>query len=333
MKFNKTKVEDYLYTYFRKRKLVNLSVGVIVKEEAFFFNYGFENDSAVQGESSLYETGSVTKLFVAAVYASLVHKQQIQLQDTLESLLSDRFDIAPQFRNITIGSLLTHTSGLPRLPEGFLELIGDMDNPYKDFDDSIIIEYLKLGEDAVTNKKYEYSNLGYGILGFILTVIFEKELFAIIKDVILDPLDMSETTILPFAEPGMLLQGYNASNIIKPHWEMNVFQGAGFLVSNTNDIVKYLRGHLDTCGPLFSFLSLTQVFENKNRVALGWHRYGWLATILRINKYIWHNGMTGGFTSYVAINPRAKTGAVALTNKTDELDECMFGVYSYLGIG
>lgn len=332
MKFNKTKTGDYLYKYFRKRKLVNLSVGIILKEEQFFFNYGFENTFTLQGESALYEIGSVTKLFVAAVYASLINKQQIQLQDTLHSLLKDRFEIAPQFRNITIKSLLTHTSGLPRLPGEFLELINDMENPYKDFDDNIIIEYLKLSGDPITNKKYEYSNLGYGILGFILTIKFGKELFTLIKDVILDPLDMNKTTILPFAESETLLQGHNTSNTIKPHWEINVFQGAGFLLSNTTDMVKFLNAHLDSSSPLFPFLALTQVFENKNKVALGWHKYGILGSLLRFNKYIWHNGMTGGFTSYVALNPSAKIGAVALTNKTDDLDECIFGLYVNFGI-
>ncbi len=332
MKFDKTKTENYLYKYFRKRKLENLSVGIILKGEQFFFNYGFENNFPLRGESALYEIGSVTKLFVASVYASLINKQQIQLHETLHSLLNEHFEIAPQFRNITIKSLLTHTSGLPRLPEEFFALIDDMDNPYKDFDDSIIIDYLKLSEDPINNKKYQYSNLGYGILGFILTVKFEKELFAIIKNVILDPLDMSKTTILPFAESETLLQGYNTSNTIKPYWEMNVFQGAGFLLSNTTDMIKFLRAHFDSSSPLFPFLTLTQVFENKNRVALGWHKYGFLATILRFNKYIWHNGMTGGFTSYVTLNPSAKIGAVALTNKTDDLDECIFGLYVNLGI-
>jgi len=330
MKFNKSKVEDYLYKYFCKRKLSNLSVGIIVKEEQFFFNYGFEDTSASKGESALYEIGSVTKLVVAAVYASLAEKQ-IQLQDTLQTLLSDRFDIAPQFRNITIHSLLNHTSGLPRLPEGFLNLIEDIDNPYKQFDDAVIVEYLKLSEEPVGKKKYEYSNLGYGILGFILTVKFEKDLFSIIKEIILDPLDMSDTTILPFADPVLLLSGHNSSNAIVPHWQMNSFQGAGFLLSNTTDMVKFLRAHVDPSNPLFSFLKLTRHFEN-NRVALGWHKYGLLGKILRFNKYIWHNGMTGGFSSYAAINPSANIGAIALTNKTDELDECMFGLYVNPGL-
>jgi len=334
MKFNDTKVEDYLYKYFKKRKLVNLSVGLIVKEEVFFFDYGFENGSPLKGKSAFYEIGSVTKLFVAAVYAFLLHKQQIQLPDTLQTLLGNRFDIAPQFQDITVQSLLNHSSGLPGLPQEFLLLIEDINNPYRDFDDGIIIEYLKLSEDPVAESKYEYSNLGYGILGFILTVKFEKDLFSIIKEIILDPLEMSDTTILSFAASEKLLTGHNSSNTIVPHWEMNSFQGAGFLLSNTTDMVKFLQAHLNSFNPLFPFLTLTRVFENKKRVALGWHNYGVLATFLRLqkSKYIWHNGMTGGFASYISLNTSAKTGAIALTNKTDDLDECMFGLYRILDL-
>jgi CubicO group peptidase (beta-lactamase class C family) len=332
MKFNKIKTENYLYEYFRKRKLPNLSVGIILKEEQFFFNYGFENAISSTGESALYEIGSVTKLFVAAVYASLITKKKIQLQDNLHSLLGDHFDIAPQFRNITIHSLLTHSSGLPRLPEEFLVLIEDIDNPYKNLDDTVITEYLKLSEENIGKRKYQYSNLGYGILGFILTVKFKKDLFSIIKEIILEPLGMSETTVLPFAAPEFLLPGHNAANAIVPHWEMHSFQGAGFLISNTADMVKFLRAQLDPCNSIFPFLKLTQQFDNNDRVALGWHKYGLLGRILRWNKYIWHNGMTGGFSSYIAINPSAGIGAVALTNKTDDLDECMFGLYVKIGI-
>lgn len=332
MTFSKTKIENSLYKYFRKRKLTNLSAGIILKDDQFFFNFGFENPLLLKGESALYEIGSITKLFVAAVYASLVLKQQIQLSDTLQTLLSDRFDIAPQFQNITVQSLLNHSSGLPRLPEEFLILIEDISNPYKEFDDAIIIEYLKLSEDPVAETKYEYSNLGYGILGFILTVKFEKDLFSIIKEIILDPLEMRDTTILPYAATEKLLPGHNSSNTIVPHWEMNSFQGTGYLLSNTADMVKYLQAHLDSFSPLFTFLTLTLVFENKKRVALGWHKYGVLATFLRFNKYIWHNGMTGGFTSYISLNPSAKIGAIALTNKTDDLDECMFDIYVKLGL-
>jgi CubicO group peptidase (beta-lactamase class C family) len=327
MKFNKSKAENYCYRYFKRRKLLNLSIGIRISDEAIFFNYGFEESSTLKGESALYEIGSVTKIFVADIYAFLIHTQQISLRDTLYGLLKDHCEIAGQFRDISIGSLLNHTSGLPRLPESFLGMIEDVNNPYKDFDESIITHYLALSTDPLSKKKYEYSNLGYGILGVILTTKFGKELYAVIKEVILAPFDMNQTTILPYASPEQLLTGHNASNKIMPNWEMNSFQGAGLLLSNTTDMLKFLTAHLDT-NP--SYLAHTMQFEDKNRVAMAWHKYGLLSKILMFNKYLWHNGMTGGFSSYVTINTASKIAAVALTNKADDLTECMIGLYGYL---
>ncbi len=324
---NKLKVENYCYRYFKRRKLLNLSVGLTLQGETYFFNYGFENSSPCRGETALYEIGSITKLFVAAVYAYLAEMEQISLRDNLQHLFKDYFSIAPQFRNISLSSLLDHSSGLPRLPEAFLSIIEDENDPYRDFDENIIKEYLILSTDQLSGKKYLYSNLGYGILGYLLTLKFGKPLLDIFREVILDPFGMTATSALPYARPEQLLKGHNISNRIIAHWQINCFQGAGLLLSNTSDLLKFLKAHVDQ-EP--TYLALTTNFEYGKHVALAWHKYGFLSKILGFHQYLWHNGMTGGFSSYATINTRKKIAAVALTNKTDDLTECMIGLYGYL---
>lgn len=331
MRFNRQKVDTYLQRFFLRRKLINLSVGIIQEDGLSYFNYGFESTPHLDGKFALYELGSITKLFVASVLASSIKKGYIKLHDTLDSLLGGHVEMMPQFRDLTIHSLLAHTSGLPRLPNEFLDSIDDINNPYKNFDESVIVEYLRLSEDEVINKKYEYSNLGYGILGYMLSVLFRKDLFSIIKETILDPLEMNYTCNLPQASHDNLLHGHNTSNHIVPHWEMNVFKGAGFLLSNTFDMTKFLDANLNVTNPLYSSLALTHVFENKNRVALGWHKHGLLSKIIGYHRYIWHDGMTGGFSSYITLNESIVKGAILLTNKSVDLKECALGLYGYLG--
>ncbi len=326
---NKLKAENYCYRYFKRRKLLNLSVGLTIQGEAYYFNHGFENSTTCTGENALYETGSLTKLFVAAVYAYLAYTEQLSLHHTLQQLLKDHFIIAPQFRNINLASLLDHSSGLPRLPEAFLSIIEDENDPYRDFDENIIKEYLILNTDQLSGKQYMYSNLGYGILGYLLTLKLGKPLFDIIKEVILDPLGMTATSALPEAASCQMLNGHSSSNRIMPHWQMNCFQGAGLLISNTNDMLKFLRAQVNG-EP--AYLALTTNFENGKRVAMAWHKYGFLSKMLGFHQFLWHNGMTGGFSSYATINTRKKIAAVAFTNKTDDLTECMIGLYGYLRI-
>lgn len=327
MQFNNTKTNNYFTRYYSKHNLRNLSIGIVKGEDTFFFNYGFDKNDE-KGEFSLYEIGSVTKIFIASTYAYLVNKKQIKPEDTLHDLLGDIYNISDPLRNISLFSMLTHTSGLPRLPHGFTDLISDQENPYKGFNDEIIIKYLKFCADDTSNKKYKYSNLAYGILGFILTEKFKKELFEIFTEIIFRPLEMDQTTILSHINPLKMLQGYNALNRPVPHWEMNSFQGAGFLISSTIDMVKFIKANLYT-SDVSSFLSLTHTFNTK-KVALGWHKYGLLSKIFGFSKFIWHNGMTGGFASYLAINTQSEIGVIILTNKAIDLDECVLGLYGYL---
>lgn len=332
MQFKKDKVQNYLHKYYKRRRLLNLSISIESESERYNFDFGFENPLILNGQLALYEIGSLTKLLIGSTYESLINRGQLCLQDSLYFLLRDKIEIAPQFRKITIESLLTHTSGLPRLPKEFLDAIEDVNDPYKGFTDQLLIEYIRLSDDSILNNRYVYSNLGYGILGLILTIKLEKDLYTILNEIILTPLMMTMTTTLPFAKPELLLEGHNFSNKVVPHWNMDVFQGAGFLISNTTDMMKYLHAHLETNNSL-TFLKLAEHLDNRKRVAFAWHKYGMLSYILRFNKYIWHNGMTGGFSSYATVNPSRKTAIIALTNKSEDLTECILGLYSYLGNG
>jgi CubicO group peptidase (beta-lactamase class C family) len=318
MWYNKAKAENYCYRYYKKRKLLQLSIAFNLQDQSHFINFGNEENTTYSGETALYEIGSLTKLLVAAVYAQWFDSGRLQPGHTLHDLLEHKLEISTQFRDITIGSLLDHTSGLPRLPEVFLNNIEDENNPYRDYDESILQEYLAFSDDQLSGNKYGYSNLGYGILGFVLTSIMEQPLFDIIKERILDPLEMRSTT-----STQQLLKGHSSSGREMPYWEMNCFQGAGFLISNTTDLIKYLVAHFED---RLTFLSLTTDLRKNKRVALAWHKYGFLSKIFGFDQYLWHNGMTGGFSSYASINPRKKIAVCALTNKTDDLTECILGL-------
>ena len=69
---------------------------------------------------------------------------------------------------ISFLDLANHTSGMPRLPEN-LDVSNKL-NPYKNYGSTELNEYLKkiLKIDNSTLKKYEYSNLGAGLLGHTL---------------------------------------------------------------------------------------------------------------------------------------------------------------------
>ncbi|GAA5520234.1 hypothetical protein Asal01_00165 [Fodinibius salicampi] len=83
--------------------------------------------------------------------------------------------------------------GLPRSPSGFIrELLWHMDNPYKDYDEEKLRNYMsnKMESENERGKVFQYSNIGAGILGYVLTQFEDQSYEEMLQQVIFQPLDM-----------------------------------------------------------------------------------------------------------------------------------------------
>jgi len=297
---------------------VGIVVGVIGPEGRRVVAYGqlAKGDPRPLNGDTVFEIGSVTKVFTSLLLADMVQRGEVALDDPVAKYLPASVKMPERNgRQITLVDLATHTSGLPRIPTNMTPK--DMGNPYVDYTVAQLYQFLssyQLTRDP--GAQYEYSNLGGGLLGHVLALRAGMSYEALVRSRICDPLGMKDTriTLTPEMKARMAV-GHNQALEPVGNWDLPTLAGAGALRSTANDMLTFLAANL---GYVKSPLAPAMAAMLKVRrptgmpgleIALGWH----IRTI-DDKEIVWHNGGTGGFRSFMGFDPAARTGVVALSN-------------------
>ncbi|MCA4897764.1 MAG: serine hydrolase [Bacteroidota bacterium] len=303
-----------------------IAVAIYENGKTTYLTFGLANIETKEAVTSktLFEIGSITKTFTCTALANAVAKNEMGLEDNAQNYLPANV-ILPQKngKQITLLHLASARSGLPRMPGNFSP--ADPRNPYVDYTEKELFNYLSNVElNAEPGAQYEYSNLGMGLLGYIIAKKRGVSYSKLIKETVLLPLDMRQTFISGERIEKLLAAGYtDKSKMSAWTWtDQSVLTGAGGIVSNAEDMIKYLVAQFNTTDPV---LKKTVELARQERAAagnltyqigLGWH--------LADHKYIWHNGGTGGFRSFAGFDPENKRAIVILTNSTNGADDLGF---------
>jgi serine-type D-Ala-D-Ala carboxypeptidase/endopeptidase len=226
--------------------------------------------------------------------------------------------------------LVTHTSGFPRIPKSLLKKISQLAgkenvllNPYSHVQPNDIFEYLKTTGDTGKPGRFEYSNYGVGLLGHILEMVTKKNLESLISEKLLEPLDMRNTAIALTPEmKEHLVQGYNENGRATPIWTFNALAGAGAFNSDAEDMMKFIRANIENHSILSQTLKKMHQAE-LDEIGIGWMQPTFIDRFVGNKSIVWHNGMVGGYASYISIDRKARTGIVILSNKA--VDVTMLG--------
>ena len=248
---------------------------------------------------SLFEIGSVTKAFTGLLLADLVSGGTVRLADRAGSYLPGDVD-SP----VTLLQLATHTSGLPRLPPGFLpRALLHPGDPYAGYRESRLLRAarrsLSAAAGAAGSAPYSYSNFGYGLLGYLLGHAAGEPYQALVADRLTGPLGLTSTTF-----GGQPVQGTKRGRPVSP-WRLGALSGCGGLRSTAADMASLLVACLEPSSVFSLSFEPRAVIGPDASIGLGWHHK---------RGVIWHNGMTGGFSAMVAFNPSRRLGIAALTN-------------------
>jgi CubicO group peptidase (beta-lactamase class C family) len=302
-----------------QRQSVGIVVGVIEPGGVRrVVSYGAlaKGDSRTLDGDTVFEIGSITKVFTSLLLADAVERHEVALTDPVAKFLPDRVKLPERGgRAITLQDLSTHTSGLPRMPSNFAPK--DTSNPYADY--SVEDMYQFLAGYRLTREigaQYEYSNLGGGLLGHALSMRTGMDYEALVRARITGPLGMKRTGIA--LTPDMrarLASGHSATMQPVANWDLPTLAGAGALRSSTADLLAFLDACLGyTKTPLApamaAMLNVRRPTGVDNmQIALGWH-------VLKTHgrDIVWHNGGTGGYRTFVGFDPAARTGVVVLSN-------------------
>jgi CubicO group peptidase (beta-lactamase class C family) len=172
------------------------------------------------GARSVFEIGSITKVFTGILLADMVARGEVSLSDPVSDHLPSGVTVPSRGgREITLLDLATHHSGLPRLPSNFSP--ADRTNPYADYTVEDLYTFLSSHElRREIGSQYEYSNLAVGLLGVVLARVGEGSYEDIVRERILEPLGMNMTGIT--LEGDMLAwmaEGHNRQGDVIPLWD------------------------------------------------------------------------------------------------------------------
>lgn len=270
---------------------------------------------------TLFEIGSITKVFTALLLAHAVTRGELTLDTPVRALLPSTVQVPTRDGvEISLEHLATHTSGLPRSPlGGTAELRSALfthDNPYSDLTrDGLYAALASSRLRRTPGGRIAYSNFGAALLGQALVAAAGTGDFAdLVRDRICTPLGLTDTVVTPDpGQLGRLADGYRRRNRPAPHWELPGLAGAGALKSTAADMLTFLRAQLrPDDGPLGAAIALThQARRTSGRAGIG---LGWMRAEGKQGLSLWHNGGTGGFRSFAAFTPGRGIGVVLLAN-------------------
>ena len=302
-----------------------IAVGLIdANGKRRFIADGAGDNGAPLDEHSVFEIGSVTKTFTASLLADMVARGEVRLDQPVAELLGAGAVIPERNgRKITLVDLATQSSGLPRMPSNFAP--ADRTNPYADYDGPKLLTFLaghQLTRDV--GEKYEYSNLGMGLLGFALARKANVSYERLVTERVLRPLEMRESAItLSPAMAARLAPGHDESLMPTRTWDLDALGGAEAIRSTVSDMVRYLAAHMDsTSKPLGKTFAMTHgrrfgTAQPNLSLGLAWHRLNNMSG----DTLVWHNGQTGGYHSWVGYSPALHVGIVILSNSATSIDD------------
>ena len=304
-----------------QKQATGIVVGVIDSKGSRVISYGTLglSDKRPATGNTVFAIGSITKVFTALLLADMAQRGEVSVDDPAAKYLDAKKVKVPERggKQITLVDLATHTSGLPLRPTNLVSK--DPDDKYRGY--TVDLMYKCLSSFTLTRDigtKYEYSNLGYGLLGHVLANRIGTTYADLVESRITKPLGMKDTRIdLTPAMKSRMATGYN--NELEPvqsEWHFGVLQSAGAFSSTANDLLKFLdallgykQSHL--LPAMKSMLDIRRPggMEPSTQIALAWNVY-----VDGGQEVVWKNGSVGGYRSFMGFDPKARVGVVALAN-------------------
>lgn len=298
-----------------------LSIALVDDREIIWtegFGYADREQRTAATPETAYQIGSITKLLTAFVIMQLVQQKRVDLDRPVTDYVPE-FSMRtrwPQALPITVRALLCHHAGLPTyLLKGFFS-----DQSLTDLLKELRSEHLAYEPHSVFN----YSNLGYNLLGLIIERITGLTYNAAMAERLLAPLGMARTGFAVDDRIGAFLaRGYVHDQPAEPTPVRDV--PAGGLYSNVLDLARFMRcmlagGNLDGQSILDERESRQMLeVQYPDRTLNFGQRFGlgWMLSGLPIEgggSQAWHNGGTKAFISQLALLPEKKLGVVVLAN-------------------
>jgi CubicO group peptidase (beta-lactamase class C family) len=264
-------------------------------------------------DRTAFEIGSITKTMTVALLAELIAEGEVFLEDPLAKLLPSGTSV-PSYNGaaITVGHIVTHSSGLPSVPWRTT----DTGNPYARLTEADLLATLaKTQLRRAPGSQREYSNFALMVLSYALAKHSGRDFETLLHERLLSPLGMEHTFIVRRPSTVRVAEGHFSNSRPTGPWDVQVdLAGAGGVRATLPDMVRYLEGQL---GQRDSSITPVLVRTQKKIADIGSQAVSMAWEVFETENgrtYVMHPGGTGGFSSFIAFDRAAKRGVVLLSD-------------------
>ena len=297
---------------------------------------GTLDDGRTPGPDDVFRIASMTKSFTASAVLLLRDRGLLRLDDELAAYLPWTAGLTTSGGGpaIRIGDLLSMKAGFPT------------DDPWGDRHESLALDaFDALVEHGITFARpprtgYEYSNLGYALLGRVVAVASGTDYLDLVRAELLDPLGMSATRYDARAVPAdRLVPGYaptDAGLVPEPLTVPGAFSPMGGMHSSVRDLATWVAGFQaawtgESAHPLgrwsrremqephsyIAAAAMPATDDVPERVVAASYGYGLVVEDdVRLGRVVSHSGGYPGFGSHMRWHPSSGWGLIALGNRT-----------------
>ena len=277
--------------------------------------------------SSVSRTGSISKSVTAVLMMILVDRGVIGLDDPVANYLPEFDELQarrPGTQDVTFRHLASHTAGLVREPDWPGSVVG----PIAEWENQILQSIPQPAYDSIPGARYQYSNIGFGMLGLALSRAAGRPFIDMVEEEIFVPLGMTGSSFVvqgAALEP-RLAQGYTSRNeVVDGDAPAREHAGRGYKIPN--------GGVYSTVGDLGRFLGAIagvpglRILEESSREEMlrmqtpedSYQGYGLGLSLVMDNeghRLAAHGGSVAGYNAYMAVDPDTRVGVVLLRNYT-----------------
>ena len=304
------KMDELLNAYAKQNKL-NGTVLVGQKGKVLYqkgFGYKNAEEKTPNDANSIFQIGSITKQITAAVIMQLAEEKKLSVQDKLSKYF-------PGFVNgdkITIEHLLTHTSGVYNYTNDTTIMGRDVTRNYSQ--EEMLALFKTYPSDFEPGTKWNYSNSGYSLLGYIIEKVEKQPYEAVVRKRIFQPLGMTNSgfDFTHLSNPNKT-RGYfllNPQIMTAPIVDSTIAFSAGAIYTTVNDLYKWERSiYTDKILKPASWKAVFTPYKNK-------YGYGWGIDTLFGKPITAHSGGIHGYTSYILRFPQEELAVIVFDNSS-----------------
>ena len=267
-----------------------------------------------------YEAGSVTKALTGLVIADSVRRGELKLDQRVSDLLDVGGSAAGE---VPLRELVTHSSGYPRLGSKTV-LRGQLTrftagNPYT-ADEADLLEEVRAVKPSERGS-YAYSNLGAAVAGQAAARAAGLSYPDLMRTRLFEPLGMSSTLVSDreVVEPGLSERGREMDP-----WVMHGYSPAGGVVTTRDELVLLAEAVLAGRAPGMAALTpLAGTDRASARIGMFWQ-----TSTRQDLEVVWHNGRTGGYSSFVGFDRKQQRAVVVLSDVSKSVDDVALDLLS-----